>query len=90
MNEIGNITKAMQGDNPKTPDLENWLKQQVECGEPSSTGSWYCLERDSFPFSILQFHFEDNGKLTGVKITDYDELRVFAEYSEENNDSATE
>lgn len=90
MNEIGVVTKAMQGDNPKASNLEQWLKQRVECGEPSATGSWYCLERDSFPFSVIQFHFEDSGKLTGVKITNYDETHVFAEYHEENNDSATE
>lgn len=63
-------------------NLEEWLKQQVECGEPTDTGSWYGMCRDDFPFGYILFHFNDEGKLTGVQITNEDDTTRFAEYYE--------
>lgn len=59
--------------------LQEFLATLVEQGEPSMEGTWYVVERDSFPFSLLQFHFNDEGALTGVKITNYNDEPI-AEY----------
>jgi len=49
--------------------LQDYLSRLVEQPEPAIKGNWYPVVRDALPFGYVEFHFDDAGKLTTVRLS---------------------
>ncbi len=54
------------------------ISNDPEAIEPTAAGEWLTINRDDLPFSALAFHFDTQGKLLAVRITNVDGNRIVA------------